>query len=194
MMKCSNLAILPALILMAVTATACSTTTVEAPKPAQVTVVAPAQWTAPMAAMNMGNIANVATSAGQFNSLLAYVTAAGLNDELGSAGPITVFAPTDAAFAKLPAGMMTRLLKPENVQALRQVLRYHLVAGRVPSSGLMGRTLTSPTIEGSSIAVNGVNGVMVNNARVLQADIEASNGLIHSIDTVLIPTNMIALR
>ena len=143
---------------------------------------------------SMGNIAEVAMSAGTFSTLLAAVNAAGLNDTLGGPGPITVFAPTDEAFAKLPAGTLAALLKPENMSALRQLVSYHVVSGRVPSSDLMGRSMTSPTVEGSSLMIDGKNGVMINNARVMQADIRASNGIIHSIDTVLMPANMMAVR
>jgi uncharacterized surface protein with fasciclin (FAS1) repeats len=172
-------------------AAACSTTTVEAPKPIAVTVVAPAPWVAPTP---MGNITAVATGAGQFSTLLAAVRAAELDATLNGAGPFTVFAPTDAAFDKLPAATLQRLLRPENRAALRQVVSYHVISGRVPSSGLMGKTMTSPTVEGSSVSIEGHNGVMVNNARVLQADIVADNGVIHSIDTVLMPPDLMPLR
>lgn len=185
-------AAIPALLLTLTTAGACSTTTVEATKPVAVTVVAPTAWVAPV---TMGNIAAVASSSGQFNTLLAAATAAELNATLSGAGPITVFAPTDAAFDKLPPATLQRLLRPENRAALRQIVSYHVITGRVPSSGLMGKTMSSPTVEGSSIAIEGHSGVMINNsARVTQADIEASNGLIHSIDTVLMPPDLITLR
>jgi uncharacterized surface protein with fasciclin (FAS1) repeats len=170
---------------------ACSTTTVEAPKPIAVTVVAPTPWVAPMP---IGNIAAIATGSGQFNTLLAAIRAAELEATLNGAGPFTVFAPTDAAFDKLPAATLQRLLRPENRAALRQVVSYHVISGRVPSSGLMGKTMTSPTVEGSSVSIEGRNGVTVNNARVIQADIAADNGLIHSIDTVLMPPNLLPLR
>jgi uncharacterized surface protein with fasciclin (FAS1) repeats len=194
-MKTSNfaakLAALPVLIIALGASVACSTTTVEPPTPVAVTVVTPAAWVAPV---TLGDIPNVATSAGQFKTLLAAATAAGLDTTLSGPGPITVFAPTDAAFDKLPPATLQRLLRPENRAALRQVVSYHVLAGRVPSSGLMGKTMSSPTVEGSSVAIEGHNGVMVNNARVIQADIEASNGLIHSIDTVLMPPDLMAFR
>lgn len=170
---------------------ACSTTRYEAPRPAQVTVVAPTQWAAPS---QLGDIGSVAASSGQFATLLRAVNAAGLGSTLSGAGPITVFAPTDAAFARLPYGTLDRLLQPENQGALRQVILYHVLNGRMDSVGLMGKMMASPTLEGLNINIDGRNGVMINNARVLQPDIEASNGLIHSIDTVLIPSNMLTLR
>jgi uncharacterized surface protein with fasciclin (FAS1) repeats len=181
----------PALVLTLIGSVACSTTTVEAPKPIAVTVVAPAAWVAPTP---MGNIPAVATGAGQFNTLLAAVRAADLDATLNGVGPFTVFAPTDAAFDKLPAATLQRLLRPENRAALRQVITYHVISGRVPSSGLMGKSMNSPTVEGSSLAIEGHNGVVVNNARVIQADIAANNGLIHSIDTVLMPPDLMTLR
>jgi uncharacterized surface protein with fasciclin (FAS1) repeats len=187
----SKLAVLPVVLIALSASVACSSTTVETPRPVAVTVVAPAPGVAPV---NVGNIAAVASSAGQFKTLLAAVTAADLVTTLSGTGPITVFAPTDAAFDKLPPATLQRLLRPENRAALRQVVSYHLLAGRVPSSGLMGKTMSSPTIEGSSVAIEGNNGVTVNNARVVQADIEASNGLIHSIDTVLMPPDLMPLR
>lgn len=186
-----KLATYPALFMALVGSVACSTTTVEAPKPVAVTVVSPTAWVAPT---SMGNIPSVATSAGQFNTLLAAVRAADLEATLNGVGPFTVFAPTDAAFEKLPAATLQRLLRPENRAALRQVLTYHVISGRVPSSGLMGKSMNSPTVEGSSLAIEGHNGVVVNNARVVQADIAANNGLIHSIDTVLMPPDLMTLR
>ena len=172
---------------------ACTTTNVEASKPAQVTVVAPEPvvMTTPATA---GNIAIVAASANKFNTLLAAANAAGLYSTLTASGPMTVFAPTDQAFANLPAGLLEKLLKVENQAALRKVVSYHILAGRVPSSGLMGKTMTSPTLEGLSVSIDGRNGVMVNNAMVVQADIAASNGIIHAIDTVLIPADLPTLR
>ncbi len=187
----AKFAAIPALLVALAASSACSTTRVEAPRPVAVTVVAPAAWVAPV---TLGNVAAVASSSGQFNTLLTAVTAAGLDATLSGPGPITVFAPTDAAFDKLPPATLQRLLRPENRTALRQLVSYHVIAGRVPSSGLMGKTMSSPTVEGSSVAIEGHSGVKINNATVIQADIEASNGLIHSIDTVLMPPDMITLR
>ncbi|AMS30680.1 hypothetical protein AEM38_01170 [Hyphomonadaceae bacterium UKL13-1] len=141
-----------------------------------------------------GDVATVAAGYGQFNTLLAAANAAGLYDRLTMSGPITVFAPTDQAFANLPAGTLEKLLKVENRAALRRIVSYHIVSGRVPSSGLMGITMTSPTLEGHSVAIDGRNGVRVNNATVVQADIPASNGVIHAIDTVLMPADLPYIR
>jgi uncharacterized surface protein with fasciclin (FAS1) repeats len=190
-MSFGRFALLPAVILVAAASTACSTTRVEAAKPAVVTVVSPAPWVAPSP---VGDIATVVLGTGQFVTLMAAVNAAGLYSALTGTGPITVFAPTDAAFAKLPYGTVERLLKPENRDALRQLVSYHVMNGRVQSVGLMGKVMTSPTLEGMSVSIDGRNGVRVNNALVTQPDMEASNGLVHAIDTVLMPSNMIALR
>jgi uncharacterized surface protein with fasciclin (FAS1) repeats len=133
------------------------------------------------------DILATAQAAGTFNTLVAAVTAAGLADTLKSPGPFTVFAPTDAAFAKLPAGTVDMLLKPENQAMLQSVLKYHVLAGRVPAAEVV--TLTSATtVEGGkvTIAVSGGK-VKVNDANVVATDIAASNGLIHVIDAVLIP-------
>jgi uncharacterized surface protein with fasciclin (FAS1) repeats len=130
----------------------------------------------------------VATAvAGKFETLVAAVGAAQLTATLQSAGPFTVFAPTDAAFAKLPAGTVDDLLKPENRATLQAVLKYHVVAGDVRAAQVA--TLTSATtLQGGSVAIT-VSGstVKVNDATVTTADIVASNGVIHVIDTVLLP-------
>ena len=102
-------------------------------------------------------------------------------------GPFTVFAPTNEAFAALPAGTVENLLKPENKDQLVKVLTYHVVPGAVTSDQLAGKRMDVATVEGSTVHVNGTNGVRVNNARVTQADIIASNGVIHRIDRVLLP-------
>ena len=134
-----------------------------------------------------GTIVDVASSAGSFNTLVAAVGAAGLADTLSSPGPFTVFAPTDDAFAALPAGTVENLLKPENKDELVKILTYHVVAGRVPASSLLGQHLRAETVQGGTVRINGSDGVKVNNATVTTPDIEASNGIIHVIDTVLLP-------
>ncbi len=125
--------------------------------------------------------------AGKFNTLVAAVKAAGLVDTLKGPGPFTVFAPTDEAFAKLPAGTLEDLLKPENKAKLESILTYHVVAGKVMAKDVV--ELDSATsVEGSEIAVQTMDGVvMVDGARVIQADIETSNGVIHVIDSVILP-------
>jgi uncharacterized surface protein with fasciclin (FAS1) repeats len=133
------------------------------------------------------DIVDVAASNGSFNTLVAAVKAAGLVDTLKAKGPFTVFAPTDAAFGKLPAGTVADLLKPENKAKLQAILTYHVLSGRVASSDIAGKTLSVATVQGSNVSVNATKGVMVNNATVTKADIEASNGIIHVIDTVILP-------
>lgn len=143
-------------------------------------------------AMNHGNhgqktIVDTAVAAGQFTTLTTALKAAGLVDTLKGPGPFTVFAPTDAAFAKLPAGTVDNLLKPENKAQLTSILTYHVLPGKVPASAVAGKTLSPATVNGATLAVNGTSGVKVNNATVVQADVMASNGVIHAIDTVLLP-------
>ena len=130
---------------------------------------------------------DTAVSAGQFNTLVTAVQAAGLVETLKSDGPFTVFAPTDAAFAKLPAGTVENLLKPENKDQLISVLTYHVVSGKIMSADIAGKIAMVQTVQGSKVSVNATDGVMVDAAKVVSADIETSNGVIHVIDTVLLP-------
>jgi uncharacterized surface protein with fasciclin (FAS1) repeats len=134
------------------------------------------------------DIVETAVGAGQFKTLAAALEAAGLIDDLKGPGPFTVFAPTDEAFGKLPAGTVEMLLKPENKEKLKAVLLYHVVSGNVPASKVLklnGRSVE--TLQGSSIKVRTNGGVRVDNARVTQTDIQTSNGVIHVIDSVLMP-------
>jgi uncharacterized surface protein with fasciclin (FAS1) repeats len=134
------------------------------------------------------DIVDTAVGAGQFKTLAAALEAAGLIDALKGVGPFTVFAPTDEAFAKLPAGTVESLLRPENKEKLKSILLYHVVSGNVPANKLVelnGRSVK--TLQGSSIKVSTKHGVHVDNANVTKTDIEASNGVIHVIDTVLMP-------
>jgi len=134
------------------------------------------------------DIVDTAASAGQFNTLVAAVQAADLVDTLKSDGPFTVFAPTDAAFAKLPDGTVENLLKPENKDQLVAVLTYHVVSGKIMSSDVAGKKAQVPTVQGSELSLDATNGgVMVDEAMVVAADIEASNGVIHVVDTVVLP-------
>ena len=135
------------------------------------------------------DIVDTAVSAGSFKTLTAALQAAGLVNALKGPGPYTVFAPTDAAFNKLPAGTVESLLKPENKEKLKAILLYHVVSGDVPSS-LAVKLTSAKTLEGKDLAISVENGrVMINNAKVVKADVHASNGVIHVIDTVLIPQN-----
>jgi uncharacterized surface protein with fasciclin (FAS1) repeats len=133
------------------------------------------------------DIVDTAVSAGQFNTLVAAVKAAGLVDTLKGDGPFTVFAPTDEAFAKLPAGTVDDLLKPENKEQLVAVLTYHDVPGKIMSGDIAGKTAMVKTVQGSKLSIDATDGVQVDNATVTNADIEASNGVIHVIDTVVLP-------
>lgn len=133
------------------------------------------------------DIVDTAVSAGSFNTLVAAVKAAGLVDTLKGKGPFTVFAPTDAAFAKLPAGTVEMLLKPENKSKLVAILTYHVIPGAVMSGDIAGKKMMVGTVQGGKIDINATNGVMVNDANVVTADVEASNGVIHVIDTVIMP-------
>jgi len=141
----------------------------------------------PTFAQMKSDIVDTAASAGSFNTLVAAVKAAGLVDTLKSDGPFTVFAPTDEAFAALPSGTVENLLKPENKDTLVKILTYHVVAGKVMSADIAGKTLSPETVEGSTVDINATNGVMIDDANVITADIEASNGVIHVIDKVIMP-------
>ena len=133
------------------------------------------------------NIVDTAVSAGSFNTLVKAVQAAGLTSTLEGPGPFTVFAPTDQAFAKLPAATLESLLKPENKDKLRAILTYHVVAGNVDAAEVVKLTSVK-TVEGADLKIAAVNGtVMVDNAKVVKTDIHASNGIIHVIDAVMLP-------
>ena len=138
-------------------------------------------------AAKAADIVDTAVSAGQFETLVTAVKAAGLVETLKGDGPFTVFAPTDEAFAKLPAGTVQDLLKPENKAQLVAVLTYHVVPGKIMSSDIAGKMVEVKTVQGGELSVNATKGVMVDNAQVISADIETSNGVIHVIDTVVLP-------
>ncbi len=132
-------------------------------------------------------IPETAAAAKSFKTLLAAATAAGLADTLGSEGPFTVFAPTDEAFAKLPAGTVESLLKPENKQKLIDILKYHVVAGRVYSDAAV-KAKSAKTLQGSPINVSVTDGgAFINKSKLITTDLDASNGVIHVIDAVLMP-------
>jgi uncharacterized surface protein with fasciclin (FAS1) repeats len=134
------------------------------------------------------DIVDTAVAAGKFNTLAAALKAAGLVDTLKGSGPFTVFAPTDEAFAKLPAGTLEELLEPQNKQKLTEILTYHVVAGKAMAKDVAGLP-KAKTVNGKEITLKAEDGkVTINgNATVTQADVEASNGVIHVIDTVLLP-------
>ncbi|MEO9572766.1 MAG: fasciclin domain-containing protein [Tateyamaria sp.] len=132
------------------------------------------------------DIVDTAVSAGSFETLVAAVQAAGLVDTLKGDGPFTVFAPTDAAFAALPEGTVETLLLPENKDQLVAILTYHVVPGKVMSTDLSD-DMEAATVQGESVTIDLDNGVMVEKATVVSADIETTNGVIHVIDTVILP-------
>ena len=140
-----------------------------------------------MSNSNNGDIVAVASGAGIFNTLVAAVAAAGLVETLQSAGPFTVFAPTDEAFAKLPAGTVAELLKPENKAKLIGILTYHVIGAKVMAADV--KTMTANTVNGKTLNIKVEGGkVTVNTATVIKTDIAASNGVVHVIDAVLIPS------
>ncbi len=132
----------------------------------------------------MKNIVETAIEAGSFKTLVKAVQTAGLVETLSKKGPFTVFAPTDDAFAKLPKGTVEGLL--QNKQKLTDVLTYHVVAGKVMSKDVAGLR-SAKTLQGQNISIDTSKGVRINNANVVKADIETSNGVIHVIDTVILP-------
>ncbi len=137
--------------------------------------------------MNTADIVDTAIGAGQFNTLAAALTAAGLVDTLKGDGPFTVFAPTDDAFAKLPEGTVENLLKPENLDQLVSILTYHVVPGEVYAADVVQLT-SATTVNGSDVSIKVAdNGVSIDNANVVKTDIKASNGVIHVIDSVILP-------
>jgi len=133
------------------------------------------------------DIVDTAVAAGSFNSLVAAIQAAGLVETLKGEGPFTVFAPSDDAISKLPEGTVENLLKPENKDQLAAVLTYHVVAGKVMAADVV-KLKTAKTVLGNDVAINVADGkVMINDANVVATDIETSNGVIHVIDSVLLP-------
>lgn len=135
-----------------------------------------------------GDIVAVASEAGSFSTLVAAVQAAGLVETLQGEGPFTVFAPTDDAFAALPAGVLDKLLLPENKDVLVKILTYHVVAGKVMAADVTAGEVA--TVEGQNITLATDGGVTVNGANVVTADVEASNGVIHVIDAVILPPDV----
>ncbi|MBW4597430.1 MAG: fasciclin domain-containing protein [Brasilonema angustatum HA4187-MV1] len=144
--------------------------------------------TTPTASKNLAELAHSASTQGSFTTLTQAVQAAGLTQQMAEQGPYTVFAPTNAAFAALPKGTIEKLLKPENKQELIKLLSYHVLPGQVTSSQLTSGQVK--TIEGSAVTVKvdtTTSRVIVNDAKVIQADIPASNGVVHVVDKVILP-------
>ncbi|WP_414624081.1 fasciclin domain-containing protein [Calothrix sp. CCY 0018] len=183
--KAHSIGLIMILSVMVSMATACSNEADNTVAPTQ-TATPPAQTAAQP---TPGTIVEIAAGDSSFSTLVTAVKAAGLAETLSGEGPFTVFAPTDEAFAALPEGTLDNLLKPENRDSLRKVLTYHVVSG-----DLMAKDLNSgqvATVEGSPVEVQvSSNGVKVNNANVAKADIDATNGVIHVIDSVLLPPGL----
>ena len=139
-------------------------------------------------ATDVGTIVEVAIGNPDFSTLVAAITAAGLGDALSGAGPFTVFAPTNAAFEALPAGLLEKLLLPENKEVLTKILTYHVVAAKVMAADVAAGDVT--TLEGSAFAITTEGGVKVNASNVTATDVAASNGVIHVIDAVLVPASV----
>lgn len=133
------------------------------------------------------DIVDTAVANGKFTTLVAAVKAAGLVETLKGPGPFTVFAPSDEAFAKLPKGTVEDLLKPENKAKLAAILTYHVVPGKVMAADIKGKKMGVKTVQGGDVAVDAMTDVKVNDAKVTAADVVTSNGVIHVIDTVLMP-------
>lgn len=133
------------------------------------------------------DIVDIAAGDDQFSTLVTALEAADLVDTLKGDGPFTVFAPTNEAFEALPAGTLTDLLKPENKATLQAVLTYHVLAQKVMSEDIAGTTASPETVQGDTVAIDATDGVTVGGATVVKADIKASNGVIHVIDSVLLP-------
>lgn len=133
------------------------------------------------------DILGTAQDAGTFTIFLAAVKSTGLTETLAGPGPLTVFAPTDDAFAKLPRESLQKLMQSENREKLKKIIIHHLVDGRATSREFMGKRLEAATMDGETLLIDATRGVMVDNAKVIKADIVADNGYIHVIDTVLIP-------
>jgi uncharacterized surface protein with fasciclin (FAS1) repeats len=133
------------------------------------------------------DIVDTAVANGKFTTLVTAVKAAGLVETLKGTGPFTVFAPTDEAFAKLPKGTVEDLLKPENKAKLAAILTYHVVPGKVMAADIKGKKMGVKTVQGTEVAVDAMGDVKINDAKVTIADVATSNGVIHAIDTVLMP-------
>jgi len=173
----------------ALTLAACSSSSDDtAATPAASESAAAAESAMASEAAMAGDIIEVASTTDGFATLTAAVTAAGLVETLQGEGPFTVFAPTDEAFAALPAGVLDALLLPENKDALTKILTYHVVAGKVMAADVTDGDV--PTVEGQTVTLSTADGVTVNGAKVIQADVETSNGVIHAIDAVILPPDV----
>jgi uncharacterized surface protein with fasciclin (FAS1) repeats len=184
-MRHTKIAVAAAAVLAMTTLAACGSSTSSSTTSAPAAASSTPASSAPAAA---GTIVDVAAANPDFSTLVAAVKAAGLAETLSGTGPFTVFAPTNEAFAKLPAGLVDKLLLPANKDVLAKILTYHVVASKVMAADVKDGKVA--TVEGSEITLNTMNGVTVNDAKVTAADVAASNGVIHVIDTVLVPADV----
>lgn len=189
-MKSKLIAVLAATSVLALGA--CSSDEIETtPETTMATTVAPdaSDTTTPeTTAAALGSVVEVAAASGSFSTLVSAIQVAGLAGTLSEGGPFTVFAPSEEAFAALPAGLLEKLLKPENKAVLAKILTYHVVSGKVLSSEVKDGAVAS--VEGSELTFSTTGGVMVNDAKVTTPDVQASNGVIHVIDKVLLPVGI----
>ena len=169
--------------------TACSSTTSTEPatEASPMAASAPASAAASMPA-TPGTIVDIASAGADFSTLVAALSAAGLVETLQGPGPFTVFAPTNEAFAALPAGVLDKLLLPENKDTLAKILTYHVVPGQVLAADVTDGDVA--TVEGQTVALSTADGVTVNGAKVITADVMGSNGVIHVIDAVILPPDV----
>ena len=184
-----RLTFLSLIIVAALVLGACAPAATPAPtmSPKPTATSAPTAMPKPTETPQPKDIVDTAVADGRFTTLVAAVTAAGLVDTLKGEGPFTVFAPTDDAFAKLPAGTVESLLKPENLEQLKNILLYHVVSGKVMAADVIKLT-SADTVLGKSVTIKvDMGNVYINDAKVVLTDIETSNGVIHVIDTVLLP-------
>jgi uncharacterized surface protein with fasciclin (FAS1) repeats len=183
-MRHTKIAVAAGAALAALTLAACGSSSTTAASSAPAAASSPAAST-PAAA---GTVVDVAAANPDFTTLVAAIKAAGLAETLSGPGPFTVFAPTNEAFAALPAGLVDKLLKPENKAVLVKILTYHVLASKVMAADVKDGKVA--TVEGSTIALDTMSGVKVNDAKVTATDIAASNGVIHVIDKVLVPADV----
>lgn len=174
-------------LITALTLSACSSDPVEETT-TDTTVETTVDTTTNTEEVQLGTVVDVATQAGTFTTLVAAIGAAELAATLSSEGPFTVFAPTDEAFAALPAGVVDALLLPENKATLARILTYHVLPGKVFAANVVDGEVA--TVEGSNVSFSTTEGVKVNGANVVATDIAASNGVIHVIDAVILPAGL----
>jgi uncharacterized surface protein with fasciclin (FAS1) repeats len=174
-------------LITALTLSACSSDPVE-DTTTDTTVETTVDTTTNTEEVQLGTVVDVATQAGTFSTLVAAIGAAELAATLSSEGPFTVFAPTDEAFAALPAGVLDALLLPENKATLARILTYHVLPGKVFAANVVDGEVA--TVEGSNVSFSTTEGVKVNGANIVATDIAASNGVIHVIDAVILPAGL----